>query len=46
MQNELDEIDRYVQKRSTDRELIKNVRKMLTNVHNLYKVEISRLIVD
>ncbi|HPC40054.1 MAG TPA: hypothetical protein PLD91_03960 [Spirochaetota bacterium] len=46
LQNELDEIDRYVQKRSTDRELIKNVRKMLTNVHNLYKVEISRLIVD
>lgn len=46
LQNELDEIDRYVQKRSTDRELIKNVRKMLTNVHNLYKVEISRLIID
>jgi hypothetical protein len=46
LQIELDEIDRYVQKRSTDRELIKNVRKMLTNVHNLYKVEISRLIID
>lgn len=46
IQNELDEIDRYVQKRSTDRELIKTVRRMLTNVHNMYKVEISRLIID
>jgi hypothetical protein len=46
LQNQLDEIDRYVQKRSTDRELIKNVRKMLTNIHNMYKVEISRLIID
>ena len=43
---QLNEIDRYVQKRSTDRELIKNVRKMLTNVHNFYKVEISRIIID
>jgi HEAT repeat protein len=46
LQSQLDEIDRYVQKRSTDRELIKNVRKLLVNVHNLYKVEISRLIVE
>jgi len=43
---QLNEIDRYVQKRSTDRELIKNVRKMLTNIHNYYMVEISRTIVD
>jgi hypothetical protein len=42
----LDEIDRYVQKRSTDRELIKNVRTMLNNVHNMYRVEVSRLIID
>ncbi len=46
LHGQLDEIDRYVQKRSTDRELIKNVRKLLTNAHNLYRVEISRLIVD
>jgi hypothetical protein len=46
LQTQLDEIDRYVQKRSTDRELIKNVRKMLNNINNLYKVEISRLIID
>ena len=44
--SQLDEIDRYVQKRSTDRELIKNVRTMLNNVHNLYRVEVSRLIID
>lgn len=43
---QLDEIDRYVQKRSTDRELIKNVRTMLNNVHNLYRVEVSRLVID
>jgi hypothetical protein len=43
---QLDEIDRYVQKRSTDRELIKNVRKMLNNINNLYKVEISRLLIE
>jgi hypothetical protein len=46
LQVQLDEIDRYVQKRSTDRELIKNVRKMLNNINNLYKVEISRLIME
>ncbi len=46
IQGQLDEIERYVQRRSTDRELIKNVRKMLSNVHNLYKVEISRIIID
>jgi len=46
LKNQLEEVDRYVQKRSTDRELIKNVRKMLTNVHNLYNVEISRIILD
>jgi hypothetical protein len=46
LQGQLEEIERYVQKRTTDRELIKNVRKMLSNVNNLYKVEISRLIID
>ena len=44
--NQLKEIDVYVQRRSTDRELIKNVRKMLTNVQNLYKVEVSRIMID
>jgi hypothetical protein len=35
-----------VQKRSTDRELIRNVTKLLANVYNLYKVEISRIIIE
>jgi len=43
---QLDEIERYIQRRSTDREMIKNVRKMLKNLHNLYKVEISRIIIE
>jgi DNA anti-recombination protein RmuC len=46
LQEQLHEIERYVQKRSTDRELIKNVRKMLNNINNLYKVEVSRIIID
>jgi HEAT repeat protein len=43
---QLKEIEMYVQKRSTDRELIQNVKKMLNNTHNLYKVEISRLRIE
>ena len=42
----LNEIEKYVQRRSTDRELNKNVRKMLINAYNMYKVEISRLIIE
>ncbi len=43
---QLKEIEMYVQKRSTDRELIQNVKKMLNNTHNLYRVEISRLRIE
>jgi len=46
LKTQLDDIERYVNRRSTDRELNKNVRKMLINIHNLYKVEISRLIIE
>jgi len=46
LHEQLEEIERYVERRITDRETIKNVRKMLNNVENLYKVEISRIIVD
>lgn len=46
LKGQLDAIDRYVQRRTTDRELIKNVRKMLKNTHDFYRVEISRLIVE
>lgn len=46
LQEQLNEIEGYVQRRSTDRELINNVRKMLKNTQNMYKVEISRIIID
>ncbi len=46
LNDQLKDIDSYIQKRSTDRELIKNVRRMLTNINNLYKVEISRIMID
>lgn len=46
LKKELDEIEKYVQRRATDRELIKNVKKMLDNVYNLYKVEVSRIIIE
>lgn len=43
LREQLEEIERYVNRRSTDRELSKNVRQMLNNAYNLYRVEISRL---
>jgi len=45
LKEQLDEIEKYIQRRSTDRELLRNMQKMLTNTYNLYKVEISRIIV-
>jgi hypothetical protein len=43
LRNEFDEIEKYIYKRSTDRELGKNVRNMLNNIYNIYRVEISKL---
>jgi HEAT repeat protein len=43
LKDQLDEIERYISRRSTDRELSKNVHQMLLNVYNLYRVEITRL---
>ncbi len=43
MKSMLDEIEAYMNRRSTDRELNKNVRQMLLNVYNFYRVEISKL---
>ncbi|HPS85813.1 MAG TPA: HEAT repeat domain-containing protein [Spirochaetota bacterium] len=43
LREQLEEIERYVNRRSTDRELSKNVRQMLNNAYNLYRVEISKL---
>jgi hypothetical protein len=46
LREQLDEIEKYVQRRATDRDLIKNVKKMLDNTYNFYKVEISRIIIE
>jgi hypothetical protein len=43
LRNEFDEIEKYIYKRSTDKELNKTVRIMLNNIYNLYRVEISKL---
>ncbi len=43
LKEQFEEIERYVNRRSTDRELSKNVRQMLNNAYNLYRVETSKL---
>ncbi len=43
MKTMIDEVEAYMNRRSTDRELNKNVRQMLMNMYNLYRVEISKL---
>jgi len=45
LKKQLDDIEQYAQRRSTDRELIRNLRKMLENTYNRYRVEISRLVI-
>ena len=45
MKNLLDEVDRFIQRRSTDRELNRNVHKMLENIYDMYKVEITRIVI-
>jgi phosphoribosylformylglycinamidine (FGAM) synthase PurS component len=46
LKESLTEIEKYIQRRSTDRELNRNVQKMLNNTYNMYKVEISRIIIE
>lgn len=43
LREQLEEIEKYVNRRSTDREMNKNIRQMLNNAYNLYRVEISKL---
>ncbi len=43
---ELDEINKYVQKRSTDRELLNNVDKMLSNAYKRFILETSKIIIE
>ena len=46
LEKELDELEKYINRRSTDREMIRNVRTMVKNINNLYKVEVSRFIIE
>ena len=43
---ELDEVNKYVQKRSTDRELLGNVDKMLSNAYKRFILETSKIIIE
>ncbi len=44
LKNELANINNYVQKRTTDREMIVNVEKMLDKVHRRFITEIAKII--
>lgn len=44
IKHELDEMIKYVQKRSTDRELISNVEKRVSNINKIYLTETTRII--
>ncbi len=44
LKNELQTINNYVQKRTTDREMIVNVEKMLDKVHRHFITEIAKII--
>jgi len=41
----LSSIDQYVASNSSDKQLNENVRKMLSNIYDNFKIEISRLII-
>jgi HEAT repeat protein len=43
---ELEEVNKYVQKRSTDRELLNNVDKMLSNAYKRFILETSKIIIE
>lgn len=46
LKRELGEINKYVNKRSTDRELIRNVERQLTNIYKMYNLETSKYIIE
>jgi hypothetical protein len=43
LKDELNEVNKYIQKRTTDRELLTNVSKMLSNVYKRFFVEKSKI---
>jgi hypothetical protein len=46
LKGELGEINKYVEKRSTDRELIRQVDKMLGDAYKRFVIEASRIIIE
>ena len=46
LKNDLSEIERFVEKRTTDRELISNVHKMLDNAYKRFFVEKSKMFLE
>jgi len=46
IRKDLIDVSRYVGKRSTDRELIKNVDKMLDDAYRHYLLEVSKTVID
>jgi hypothetical protein len=46
LRKDLIDVTRYVSKRSTDRELIKNIDKMLDDVYRHYLLEVSKTVID
>lgn len=46
LKRELGDINKYVNKRSTDRELIRTVEKKLSNIYKMYNLETSKHIID
>ena len=46
MKKEILEVNKYISKRSTDRELIKNTEKMLNNIYKRYMLEVSKTVME
>lgn len=46
IKKELSEVNKYISKRSTDRELIRNTENMLNNIHKRYMLEVSKTVME
>lgn len=46
LQIQLEDLERYIIRRSTDRELNKNVRKIIQDTNNLFALEVSKIIIE
>ena len=46
LKHELVELNKYVSRRSTDRELNRNVEKIISNIHKRYMLEVSKTVME